>query len=119
MGRVSRDVWAKRVERWRESGLTAKEFSAEIGIKSHSLTYWAWKLGAAAKAEKAQRSEPEKPSEPERLEWVEVATPRPDTSDSMSAPTALELVVGRATVRVPPRFDAAALGRLLDVLEAR
>ena len=42
--RVSRDEWAKRVERWRDSGLTTAEFAAELGINPHSVTYWAWAL---------------------------------------------------------------------------
>jgi len=32
MGRASRAVWAKRVERWGDSGLTAKQFAAEIDV---------------------------------------------------------------------------------------
>jgi hypothetical protein len=34
MARERRDVWEKRVERWRESGLTAQEYAAEIGVES-------------------------------------------------------------------------------------
>jgi hypothetical protein len=30
MDRTSREEWAKRVERWRDSGLTAAEFTAEL-----------------------------------------------------------------------------------------
>ncbi len=32
-----REQWAKRVERWKDSGLTAKEFAAETGINAQSL----------------------------------------------------------------------------------
>jgi hypothetical protein len=35
MERVSRAAWAKRVERWRESGLTAARYAADIGVKRH------------------------------------------------------------------------------------
>ena len=44
MERVSRDQWAKRVERWCESGLTAAEFAAEIGVKEATLRHWKWAL---------------------------------------------------------------------------
>ena len=44
MDRASRETWAKRVERWTDSGLTAKEYAAELGIKAHSLTWWKWRL---------------------------------------------------------------------------
>ncbi len=40
MGRSSRDEWAKRVERWVDSGLTAAEFGAEAGINPRTLTFW-------------------------------------------------------------------------------
>jgi hypothetical protein len=29
---VEREEWAKRVERWRDSGLTTAEFAAELGV---------------------------------------------------------------------------------------
>ena len=61
---------------------------------------------------------------PARVEWVEVAAPTTSAAaasarEAASAPAPLEVVCGRATVRVPVDFDAGALARLLDVLEAR
>jgi hypothetical protein len=50
--RVSRDEWAKPVERWRDSGLTTAEFAAELGINPHSLTYSAWTLKREARGQK-------------------------------------------------------------------
>ena len=50
--RVSRDEWAKRVERWRDSGMTTAEFAAELGINPRSLTYWAWTLKREAGGKK-------------------------------------------------------------------
>jgi transposase len=44
MERANREVWAKRVERWQDSGLTAKEFAAELDVSANSLTFWRWKL---------------------------------------------------------------------------
>jgi hypothetical protein len=38
--RVGREEWAKRVERWADSGLTASEFAAELGINPRTLSYW-------------------------------------------------------------------------------
>jgi hypothetical protein len=46
MERVSREAWAKRVERWRDSGLSAAEYAAEIGVKAHTLSWWKWRLGS-------------------------------------------------------------------------
>lgn len=44
MARDGREVWAKRVERWRESGLTAKEYAAEVGLNPNTLTHWGSRL---------------------------------------------------------------------------
>ena len=38
-----RAEWAKRVRQWRHSGQTARAFAASIGVKSGSLTHWAWR----------------------------------------------------------------------------
>lgn len=46
--------WAKRVERWCESGLTAQEYAAEIGVNANTLQHWGWRLRNDA-GEKATR----------------------------------------------------------------
>ncbi len=50
--RVAREEWAKRVERWRDSGLSCAEFAAELGINARTLTYWKWMLNKEARGEK-------------------------------------------------------------------
>ncbi len=35
--RETRDEWQKRVERWKDSGLTAEVFAAETGINAGTL----------------------------------------------------------------------------------
>lgn len=42
------EVWAKRIERWRDSGLTATEFAAEVGVNAKSLSHWKWRLHKGA-----------------------------------------------------------------------
>lgn len=36
----------KRVERLADSGLTAREFAAEIGVNANTLAGWRWRLGS-------------------------------------------------------------------------
>src|SRR5438876_12043657 len=50
--RGNREEWAKRVERWRDSGLRTAEFAAELGVNPRTLTYWKWLLGKEARGEK-------------------------------------------------------------------
>src|SRR4051794_1030303 len=105
--RASRDEWTKRVERWRDSGLSAEQFAAELGINAGTLKFWKYKLGQPA-PEKQQRK-----ARLRRLPLVELQS-APVTQDSGFD---LELRGGRR-VRVPAGFDADALKRLLSVLES-
>ncbi|MGF1469914.1 MAG: hypothetical protein ACFCGT_27635 [Sandaracinaceae bacterium] len=110
--RSSRATWAKRVERWRDSGLTAKEFAAEVGTNARTLSYWKWKLrqGSSAPRKTARRRASPKPS------FVEVSVAEPPAVHEAKP---LELVVGRVTIRLPRDFDDETLSRLLRVLERR
>ncbi len=65
--RVRREEWAKRVERWKDSGLTAKEFAAELGIKPRTLVFWKWQLGKDVRAE-LKRSPPDRASAAHRTQ---------------------------------------------------
>lgn len=124
MERSSKAIWAQRVAQWRASSLTRAEFAASQGVNAGTLKYWTWRLKReaqgtpAATSREAQKSRdavrrkvPKAPAAtPTFLEFpvVTVDSPR------------LEVVLPHgATVRVAEDFDAATLGRLLDVLESR
>jgi hypothetical protein len=110
MGRSSREEWAKRVQRWVESGLTAPEFGAEAGVNPRTLTYWKWRLGQERSAGDRGRVRG----------FVEVAAPVAITAVEMEAPAPLEVVLRNGVrIRVPSRFDAGALKGLLAALEER
>jgi transposase len=115
MERTSREAWAKRVERWQDSGLTAKEYAAEAGINAHSLSWWKWQLSSGTKARKRAprtRQPSARPVTTSPLTFVEMT--------SSLVPESLEVVLPSSIrIRVPSTFDAPALGRLLDVLEHR
>ena len=84
--RVGRAEWQKRIERWKDSGLSAEQFAAELGINAGKLRYWKYSFDK------------------------EVVVP--------AATFELELSSERK-LRIPTQFDAAALERLLAVLERR
>jgi hypothetical protein len=120
---VAREEWAKRVERWRESGLTSAEFAAELGINPRTLTYWKWVLGKEALGEKREWPSRKSVGRARRPPAVAAeSTPAlPELVEVHPAPRdarfELELGAGRR-IRVPASFDATELRRLLDVLEA-
>jgi transposase len=116
MGRESRETWATRVERWKDSGLTAKEYAMEIGVNAHSLTWWKWRLssmvatsGPAGRPRTARKASSDRMAP---LAFVELP--------ASAAGEPFEVVLSSSLrVRVPSGFDATALRRLLDVLAAR
>jgi hypothetical protein len=119
MERVSREAWAKRVERWRDSGLSAAEYAAEIGVKAHTLSWWKWRLGSggeertvATRRQRRASRRPVKTAAVSPLTFVEMRAPASAESLEVVLPTSLRICVH-------PDFDAATLTRLLDVLEAR
>jgi hypothetical protein len=123
MAREPREVWEKRVARWRESGLTAKEFALELGVNANTLGHWAWRLGQgeADRTTEPKRARPK--ASPPSVAFVEVIPASPRDEQTRRAPVQagapFELVLGGGrTLRVPADFEAESLRRLLTLLEA-
>lgn len=132
--REKREVWAKRVERWTDSGLTCGEFSSEIGVNPRTLIYWKWRLGKEARAtgtSAARRT----PGAARKAASPAATVPRGRTVGSKrSAPTFMELVTAPAepveraaepveiivrsvTVRVPQTAAADLVRRAFEFAE--
>jgi hypothetical protein len=111
MARVATEkTWAERVTRWEQSGQTAKVFAAQEGVRAQSLSWWKWKLRKGARGQSAAR----------RAQVVPLSFVRLEPTAGEAAPEALPLEVvlaGGRVVRVPARFDAQALVRLVVALE--
>ena len=102
----ARAKWREHVRAWRASGETAAVFCDRAGLNPRTLSWWAWKLGNETTPAVAESRLPT------RATFIELAPLELAVGN-------FELEVGSVIVRVPIDFDAAALGRLLDVLEAR
>lgn len=124
MSRSRRSEWLKRVERWRDSGLTAKEFAAETGLNASTLSYWKWRLGLEQRATtgtagpskkaigaKVKRSRPAPTS-------IATFAELPPMSTLNAEPLELALEGAPVRVRVPVGFDEETLVRVLRVLGA-
>lgn len=115
--RVEREEWAKRVERWRDSGLTTAEFASELGINPKTLTYWAWTLKREANGRKRTWPVKKRPVAPSRATLapgsasVFVELPRHGSSSRF------ELEVRGRRLHIPSAFDAQQLRALLKILE--
>jgi transposase-like protein len=113
--RVSREEWAKRVERWRDSGLTTAEFAAELGINAHSLTYWAWTLKREAGGQK--RVWAKKPrTQVVAQNGAASSTPFVEVKSHTSR-AQFELEIRGRRLHIPESFDAQQLRTLLQILE--
>lgn len=107
--RASREEWRKRVERWKDSGLTAEQYAAELGINAKTLQFWRYKLRKLAATSKSPRVAKHAAAE-SVLPLVEVHSTTVDAGG-------FELEVGGGRrLRIPWGFDEAALERLLLVL---
>jgi len=110
--RGNRREWSGRVAEWRRSGKTSREFAAETGVNPSTLLWWSTKLGARRGAAKAAGSRRQERGAVDRLEPLPLVELSGGMVDDRFE---LELGGGRR-LRIPPRFDAEALGRLLAVL---
>ncbi len=107
---VARDRWAKRVQQWEQSGLTAAAFAAEWDINPRTLAYWKWKL----RKERAESGTTTAESSPR---FVEV-TP-PGSAWWQPGAERIEVVIDdRIVVRIPDAFDPDTLRRVVDALTA-
>lgn len=109
--RSKRQEWEDRVARWRRSGLTAKEFAGSIGVNAGTLAHWAWRLGRTPPPRQTKGKQHRRTVAPAMIEVIGRAGAADNGFD-------LQLGCGRR-VHVPTAFDAAALRRLLEVLEER
>jgi transposase-like protein len=108
--RVGRAEWQKRIERWKDSGLSAEQFAAELGINAGTLRYWKYSFDKEARPAVVAKSTAAAAKAADLVEVRPVLVP--------GATFELELGLERK-LRIPAQFDAAALERLLAVLERR
>ena len=117
MARETRAAWARRVERWQRSGLTADRFAEREGVNARTLAFWKWRLkrdGAPGAATGTARRGAK------RVAFVELVAPRPAVPPGETRSTAIEVVLPIGyRVRVAAGFERGVLAELLDVLEAR
>jgi|SRR5579859_5652117 len=110
--KVSPEVWRERVERWKSSGLQAKEFAAAENLSPRSLAWWHWQLRRSevpATMKRAKRAKKRCAA----VSFVPVVV-------RASEATPMEIVLpGEIRVRIDVGFDEATLLRLVRTLGSR
>lgn len=114
MARTTPAEWAKRVERWHDSGLTAKEFAAEISVNAGTLSQWKYKLRRQTSS--AESVAPQRVPRREKLIPPGFLRVVPVEAKAVAPATGFEIVGGRTVVRVPNDFDETVLLRLVRAL---
>jgi transposase-like protein len=101
------------VERWQDSGLTAKEFASELNVNAGTLSAWKYKLRReSSSTERAARPGIRKAESASGfLRVVPV-----QAEDTVMASGFEIVVAARTIVRVPNDFDQVALIRLVRAL---
>jgi hypothetical protein len=99
-----REEWRERLARFQASGLTVRAFAAQEGVRPATVTWWRRKL-------EHQSAAPTSPG----VAFVALTPVERKASASSTVP--FEVALAGASVRVWPRFDAAELARLLQVLK--
>lgn len=117
MARTTADAWMERVEKWAESGKTAKEFADEVGCNASTLMTMRWKLAKAGRVKTASQrrgrlrvvsSDGHGKGGGKRRARRALSEDEPSGGEPL-----LELQVGDVVVRVPAGFDMARLELVL------
>jgi transposase-like protein len=112
--RIGREQRARHVERWRESGLVAREYAARAGVNVHTLR--SWKYALADEKRPSAVTTPKTTAVRSRVIAPKLPLIEVRGSGRTDEHFELEFADGRR-LRVPPSFDADALRRLLAALE--
>jgi transposase len=108
MAETGRQRWTERVEQWKQSGLTAREFAQQAGLNAGTLCYWKWRLSRAPVQSSSPRAaRKRRVRKPKLIELAPVML----SDDRVE----LELSNGHR-LRVPAQFDARALARLISIV---
>lgn len=102
------EMWAKRVEEWRASGLKAKAFCEERGFAVQTLYRWSARLSAPGC---------EHPAGPVRLARV-VRRSKPEVARTSAPGGAVWVEVDGARIIVPPGVEGTTLIAVLAAVKA-
>ena len=108
MAETGRARWSVRVEEWKRSGLSARDYAAQAGLNAGTLCYWKWRLSREARQQAAPAAPKGVRSKPKLVELKPVSLIDDERVE-------IELSNGHR-LRVPARLDAQALTRLVKVV---
>ena len=102
--------WAERVRAWRESGVSAVEFSKPKGYRSKTLVWWAGELARRTRAKSNAR--------PQQRPTVAMARVLRVVRPEAEREEVIAVLVGGAQIAVRPGFNARLLREVVVALGA-
>ena len=109
--RESRDVWAKRVERWKESGLTARGFAAELGINQRTLSYCKYQLAKEGPSVRRARN-------PRRTRSARGPKTPSFVAAQVREASVVEVQVADVVLRLPVDVEAERVSELIGAVRS-
>jgi len=111
--KASPEVWRERVERWKSSGLQAKQFAAAENLSPRSLSWWHWQLQRRVEVPAGMKRTRRVKKDAAAMSFVPVVV-------RAAQATPMELILpGEVRVRIDAGFDEATLLRLVRTLGSR
>jgi transposase-like protein len=112
------NYWRRLLGRWRQSGLTGRDFCAEHGVSEPSFYSWRREIARRDQQQATARKRTAPAAAPTMVTpqcggaFLQLAL------ESSAPPPAIEVVLAQGRLlRVRPGFDAASLHQLLRLLE--
>src|SRR3954469_19930763 len=99
--RTGRDEWRKRIERWRDNGLSAEVFAAELGTRPATLKFWKYRIDQETRGVAAPKGKSSRKSALKASSLIEV---RASASSASASSFVLELGASRR-LEIPMAFD--------------
>lgn len=107
--------WRGLLREQSRSGLGIRRFCAARGLRETSFHFWRREIQRRREETRGRRS-PSRPQSSAGLFLPVVVAPE---SSSLPEGRPIEIVLGDAVVRVPARFDADSLVRVVEVLRTK
>ena len=112
--------WAEVVKRWKDSGLSSKDFAKREGLNARTLVWWSSELRRRGKRKRPARPPRRRSSAAfSEVRVVQRSTPQP-AAPAAGAPASSIEVQSRSgrVVRAVGAVDREALATVLEVVES-
>lgn len=99
-----REIWIKRIQDYKSSGLTAAKWCKKNGLTVHALRYRIHKFNKEKKQEESNQTQ-----------WASVLPTKSEITldDSRS----LKVTIGHSTIEVPKGFDPTTFESVVRILK--